>query len=73
MYSIQLKEYINKFVANLQNGDRKLLEARLESLTSVDPKYNGQYDIWIEGAGSKSVQSDTHKTERGSGIKGITL
>ncbi|HIE27606.1 TPA: hypothetical protein EYP66_09990 [Candidatus Poribacteria bacterium] len=39
----QLKEYINKFAANLQNGDRKLLEARLESLTSVFPFNEYEY------------------------------
>ncbi len=39
----QLKEYINKFAINLQNGDRKLLEARLESLTSVFPFNEYEY------------------------------
>lgn len=43
MYLTQLKEYINKFAANLQNGDRKLLEARLESLTSVFPFNEYEY------------------------------
>jgi hypothetical protein len=39
----QLKEYINKLATNLQNGDRKLLEARLESLTSVFPFNEYEY------------------------------
>jgi len=39
----QLKEYINKFADNLQNGDRKLLETRLESLISVFPFSEYEY------------------------------
>ena len=39
----QLKEYINKLAANLQNGDKKLLEARLESLTSAFPFNEYEY------------------------------
>lgn len=39
----QLKEYINKFAANLQNGDRKLLEARLEGLTAAFPFNEYEY------------------------------
>lgn len=38
-----IKRYINKFAANLQNGDRKLLEARLESLTSAFPFNEYEY------------------------------
>ena len=39
----QLKEYIIKLAANLQNGDRKLLTARLEGLTSAFPFNEYEY------------------------------
>jgi len=39
----QLKEYLNRFVADLQNSDRKLLEVRLESLISVFPFSEYEY------------------------------
>lgn len=39
----QLRDYLNKLAGELQNGDRKLLEARLESLTSVFPFSEYEY------------------------------
>ena len=39
----QLKEYLDKLAVNLQNGDKKLLEARLESLTSAFPFNEYEY------------------------------
>jgi len=39
----QLKEYLNRFATDLQNGDRKLLEVRLESLVSVFPFSEYEY------------------------------
>lgn len=39
----QLREYLNRLASELQNGDRKLLEARLESLTSVFPFSEYEY------------------------------
>lgn len=39
----QLKEYLNRFAADLQNNDRKFLEVRLESLISVFPFSEYEY------------------------------
>lgn len=39
----QLRDYLNQLASGLQNGDRKLLEARLESLTSVFPFSEYEY------------------------------
>ena len=39
----QLKEYLDKLSTELQNGDRKLLEARLKSLTSAFPFSEYEY------------------------------
>lgn len=39
----QLKEYIDKLAVSLQNGDKKLLEARLEGLTSAFPFNEYEY------------------------------
>lgn len=39
----RLREYLDRLASELQNGDRKLLEARLESLTSVFPFNEYEY------------------------------
>jgi len=39
----QLREYLDRLAGELQNGDRRLLEARLESLTSVFPFSEYEY------------------------------
>ncbi len=39
----QLRQYLNRFISNLDNKDRTLLEARLESLSSVFPFNEYEY------------------------------